>query len=315
MHESSDGTSDTALSDTTSTHDRSDISSSSTSYTASSHGSSDTTLSQDSSDTSSPHDSSDIISSSNTLDTTSSHGSSGITSSHSGTDIASSHSPADRLLAEDNEQTDKLLEDLNLRQDLYGLKHDVLMQKIIALKDGSRTGSRHRQQEPVDFSYNDSELFSESVKKLSKKASKKIRRENLQKYSEYFQEKKVKKGDKNKKQDCDKNRKHDYITIDDMYTLENNTVDELGSDFSNSDVEVEENAGMRKDPTNSWMATQHGLRSCRLGITGVMDFTYPSVETYVFCSQRNHLNETVLLSTHNICFGWDIRILFFGTHS
>ena len=125
------------------------------------------------------------------------------------------------------------------------------MQKIIALKTGSGTGSRHRQQQPVDFSYNDNELFSESVKKLSKKASKKIRRENLQKFSEYFQEKKVKKGDKNKKHDCDKSRKHDYITIDDLYTLENNNVDGLESDFSNSNVELEENAEMQKDPTNS----------------------------------------------------------------
>ena len=211
---------------------------------------SETASSHDSSDTTSTHDSSDIISSSSSSDTASSHGSSGTTSSHSGTDIASSHGQADRLFTEDNEQTDKLLEDLNLRQDLYGLKHDVLMQKIIALKTGSSTGSRHRQQHPVEFSYNDNELFSESVKKLSKKASKKIRRENLQKYSEYFQEKKVKKVDKNKKQDCDKNRKNEYITIDDLCTLENNTVDELESDFSNSEVELEENAEMQKTPTN-----------------------------------------------------------------
>ena len=38
-------------------------------------------------------------------------------------------------------------------------------------------------------------------------------------------------------------------------------------------------------------------------LSGVMDFTYPSVETYVLCSQKNRLNEKVLLSTHNICFG------------
>ena len=28
-------------------------------------------------------------------------------------------------------------------------------------------------------------------------------------------------------------------------------------------------------------------------------------------AQKNRLNETVLLSTHNICFGWEIRKLFF----
>ena len=32
---------------------------------------------------------------------------------------------------------------------------------------------------------------------------------------------------------------------------------------------------------------------------------------YVLGAQMNRLNETVLLSTHNICFGWEIRKLFF----
>ena len=32
-------------------------------------------------------------------------------------------------------------------------------------------------------------------------------------------------------------------------------------------------------------------------------FLYPSVITYVFGAQKNRLIETVLLSTHNICFG------------
>ena len=32
-------------------------------------------------------------------------------------------------------------------------------------------------------------------------------------------------------------------------------------------------------------------------------FSYPSVLTYVLGAQKNRLNETVLLSTHNICFG------------
>ena len=32
-------------------------------------------------------------------------------------------------------------------------------------------------------------------------------------------------------------------------------------------------------------------------------FSYPSVLTYVLGAQKNRLTETVLLSTHNICFG------------
>ena len=32
-------------------------------------------------------------------------------------------------------------------------------------------------------------------------------------------------------------------------------------------------------------------------------FSYLSVLTCVFGAQKNRLNETVLLSTHNICFG------------
>ena len=40
-----------------------------------------------------------------------------------------------------------------------------------------------------------------------------------------------------------------------------------------------------------------------------MIFSYPSVLTYVFGAQN--LIVTVLLSTHNICFGREIRIFFF----
>ena len=32
-------------------------------------------------------------------------------------------------------------------------------------------------------------------------------------------------------------------------------------------------------------------------------FSYPSVVTYVLGAQKSRLIETVLLSTHNICFG------------
>ena len=38
-------------------------------------------------------------------------------------------------------------------------------------------------------------------------------------------------------------------------------------------------------------------------------FFYPSVETCVLCAQKNRLIETDLFSTHNICFGCEIRKL------
>ena len=41
----------------------------------------------------------------------------------------------------------------------------------------------------------------------------------------------------------------------------------------------------------------------------------PSVLTYVLATQKSRLIETVLLSTHNICFEREIRkLFFFGTH-
>ena len=42
--------------------------------------------------------------------------------------------------------------------------------------------------------------------------------------------------------------------------------------------------------------------------------SYPSVLTYVLGAQKNRLIETVILSTHNIYFDWEIRKqIFFGT--
>ena len=35
----------------------------------------------------------------------------------------------------------------------------------------------------------------------------------------------------------------------------------------------------------------------------IVNISYPSVLTYVLGAQKNRLIETVLLSTHNICFG------------
>ena len=41
-------------------------------------------------------------------------------------------------------------------------------------------------------------------------------------------------------------------------------------------------------------------------------FTYPSVQTCVLGAQTNRLIETVLLSTHNIYFGLEIRKIIFS---
>ena len=41
-------------------------------------------------------------------------------------------------------------------------------------------------------------------------------------------------------------------------------------------------------------------------------FPYPSVKTCVLVAQKTCLIETVLMSTHNICFGWEIRKIFFN---
>ena len=40
-------------------------------------------------------------------------------------------------------------------------------------------------------------------------------------------------------------------------------------------------------------------------------FPYPSISTCVLGAQKNRLIETVLSSTHNICFGWEIKIINF----
>ena len=40
-------------------------------------------------------------------------------------------------------------------------------------------------------------------------------------------------------------------------------------------------------------------------------FSYPSFSTYVFLAQKYCPIEMVLLSTDNICFGWEIRKFIF----
>ena len=39
-------------------------------------------------------------------------------------------------------------------------------------------------------------------------------------------------------------------------------------------------------------------------------FFYPYFYAYVLGAQKNRLIERDLLSTHNLCFGWEIRKLF-----
>ena len=40
-------------------------------------------------------------------------------------------------------------------------------------------------------------------------------------------------------------------------------------------------------------------------------FSYPSILKYILGAQKNPLIETVLLNTHNVCLGWEIRKLVF----
>ena len=40
-------------------------------------------------------------------------------------------------------------------------------------------------------------------------------------------------------------------------------------------------------------------------------FSYPLVKTCVVGAQKSHLIETVLMSTHNICYGTEIREIIF----
>ena len=47
----------------------------------------------------------------------------------------------------------------------------------------------------------------------------------------------------------------------------------------------------------------HRLRYTKIVSLKMLIFSYPSVLTYVLGAQKNRLNETVLLSTYNICFG------------
>ena len=41
-------------------------------------------------------------------------------------------------------------------------------------------------------------------------------------------------------------------------------------------------------------------------------YSHLSVKLCVLCAQKNRLNERVLLSTHNICYVWDIEKIIFS---
>ena len=57
----------------------------------------------------------------------------------------------------------------------------------------------------------------------------------------------------------------------------------------------------------------HATQVIKILSVKLLIFSYPSDVTYVLGVQKNHLIETVLLSTHNIAFGWEIRKIFFVT--
>ena len=42
----------------------------------------------------------------------------------------------------------------------------------------------------------------------------------------------------------------------------------------------------------------------------IVNIFLPIILAYVLGAQKNRLIETVLLSTHNICFGWEIKLVF-----
>ena len=60
-----------------------------------------------------------------------------------------------------------------------------------------------------------------------------------------------------------------------------------------------------------WYNYKHRSREAKYFSVKLYIFSYLSVLTFVLGAQKNRLNETVLLSTHNIWIGWEIRKLIF----
>ena len=55
---------------------------------------------------------------------------------------------------------------------------------------------------------------------------------------------------------------------------------------------------------------KHRFRYTKKFSLKLLIFSYPSVLAYVLGAQKNRLIETVLLSTNNICFGLNKKIVF-----
>lgn len=84
------------------------------------------------------------------------------------------------------DNSDMLASKMNLRHDLYGIKHDALIQKITNMK----SSSRHRVQQPEDLAnLKTSDSLTGNVRNFDKQMTKKQRAENLKKYTEFFHQK------------------------------------------------------------------------------------------------------------------------------
>ena len=57
----------------------------------------------------------------------------------------------------------------------------------------------------------------------------------------------------------------------------------------------------------------HRFRKTKFLIIELSIFSYPSVLTNVLGAQKNCLIETFFLSSHNICFGGEIRFFFLNS--
>ena len=57
------------------------------------------------------------------------------------------------------------------------------------------------------------------------------------------------------------------------------------------------------------------MKATGIGLDFISKHFQPSILTYALGAQKNRLIETVLLRTHNIWFGLEIRKLNFVTHS
>ena len=72
----------------------------------------------------------------------------------------------------------------------------------------------------------------------------------------------------------------------------------------------------------SWLGPYKNYNNSQVYISNIFERKYVNIFlpisrniSYVVGAQKNRLIETVLFSTHNICFSCEIRKLYFGTHS